>query len=74
MSDRFLKLLTTQLKNQDPMNPLENAELTSQLAQMSTVEGISKLNTTLSELVPHQPDAPGRFPGGPLGPGRGEQH
>jgi flagellar basal-body rod modification protein FlgD len=44
MSDRFLKLLTTQLKNQDPMNPLENAELTSQLAQMSTVEGITKLN------------------------------
>ena len=50
MSDRFLKLLVTQLKNQDPMNPMENAELTSQLAQMSTVEGISKLNTTLSAL------------------------
>lgn len=50
MSDRFLKLLVTQLKNQDPMNPMENAELTSQLAQMSTVEGISKLNTTLSEM------------------------
>ncbi len=50
MSDRFLKLLVTQLKNQDPLNPMDNAELTSQLAQMSTVEGISKLNTTLSEL------------------------
>lgn len=50
MSDRFLKLLVTQLKNQDPMNPMENAELTSQLAQMSTVEGISKLNATLSEM------------------------
>ncbi len=50
MSDRFLKLLVTQLKNQDPMNPMENAELTSQLAQMSTVEGISKLNTTLAEM------------------------
>jgi len=50
MSDRFLKLLVTQLKNQDPMNPMENAELTSQLAQMSTVEGITKLNTTLSAL------------------------
>mgnify|MGYP001197177108 CR=1 FL=1 len=51
MSDRFLKLLVTQLKNQDPMNPMENAELTSQLAQMSTVEGINKLNTTLAEMA-----------------------
>jgi len=51
LSDRFLKLLVTQLKNQDPMNPMENAELTSQLAQMSTVEGISKLNTTMDGLV-----------------------
>ena len=37
---RFLKLLTTQLRNQDPMNPMENAEMTSQLAQMSTLYGI----------------------------------
>ena len=36
----FLKLLTTQLRNQDPMNPMENAEMTSQLAQMSTLYGI----------------------------------
>jgi flagellar basal-body rod modification protein FlgD len=51
MSDRFLKLLVTQLKNQDPMNPMENAELTSQLAQMSTVEGITKLNDTMDGLT-----------------------
>jgi flagellar basal-body rod modification protein FlgD len=51
LSDRFLKLLVTQLKNQDPMNPMENAELTTQLAQMSTVEGVNKLNTTLDGLV-----------------------
>jgi flagellar basal-body rod modification protein FlgD len=51
MSDRFLKLLVTQLKNQDPTNPMENAELTSQLAQMSTVEGINKMNSTLDGLV-----------------------
>lgn len=50
MSDRFLKLLVTQLKNQDPMNPMENAELTSQLAQMSTVEGVNKLNDGLAAL------------------------
>ena len=51
LSDRFLKLLVTQLKNQDPMNPMENAELTMQLAQMSTVEGISRMNATLDGLV-----------------------
>lgn len=49
--DRFLKLLVTQLKNQDPLNPMDNAQMTSQLAQMSTVSGIEKLNTTLSTLV-----------------------
>lgn len=48
---RFLKLLTTQLNNQDPLNPLDNAQLTSQLAQMSTVSGIEKLNATLQSLV-----------------------
>ena len=48
---RFLKLLVTQLNNQDPLNPMENAELTSQLAQMSTVSGIEQLNNTLSGLV-----------------------
>lgn len=48
---RFLKLLVTQLNNQDPLNPLSNSELTSQLAQMSTVSGIEKLNTTLQSLV-----------------------
>ncbi len=49
--DRFLTLLVTQLKNQDPLNPMDNAEMTSQMAQMSTVEGIEKLNTTLSSMV-----------------------
>ena len=50
-SDRFLKLLVTQLKNQDPLNPMENAELTSQLAQMSTVEGVNKLNSSMDGLL-----------------------
>lgn len=48
---RFLKLLTTQLKNQDPLNPMDNAQTTSQLAQISTVDGIERLNATLSSLV-----------------------
>jgi flagellar basal-body rod modification protein FlgD len=50
MQDRFLKLLVTQMKNQDPLNPLDNAQVTSQLAQISTVGGIDKLNTTISAL------------------------
>ena len=48
---RFLKLLVTQLKNQDPLNPMENAQLTSQLAQMSTVSGIEKMNATLQTML-----------------------
>jgi flagellar basal-body rod modification protein FlgD len=48
--DRFLKLLVTQMKNQDPLNPMDNAQVTSQMAQLSTVSGIDKLNATLQAL------------------------
>ena len=48
--DRFLKLLVAQMKNQDPLNPLDNAQVTSQMAQISTVNGIEKLNTTVAGL------------------------
>lgn len=48
---RFLKLLTAQLRNQDPMNPMDNAQMTSQLAQLETASGIERLNTTLNSLV-----------------------
>jgi len=51
---RFLTLLTTQLKNQDPMNPMDNAQVTSQLAQISTVDGIERLNTMLAGMVDGQ--------------------
>jgi flagellar basal-body rod modification protein FlgD len=51
VANRFLTLLVTQLQNQDPLNPLDNAQVTSQLAQLSTVNGINKLNDTLSGLV-----------------------
>lgn len=51
---RFLKLLTTQLKNQDPLSPMDNAELTSQLAQISTVDGIERVNATLAGLIDSQ--------------------
>ncbi|MEL4014518.1 flagellar hook assembly protein FlgD [Dryocola clanedunensis] len=46
----FLTLLVAQLKNQDPTNPMQNNELTTQLAQISTVSGIEKLNTTLGSV------------------------
>jgi len=49
--DRFLTLLVTQLKNQDPLNPMDNAQITSQMAQISTVSGIDKLNTTLQSMA-----------------------
>ena len=50
-SERFLKLLVTQLQNQDPLNPVDNAQMTSQMAQISTVSGIEKLNTTVQGLT-----------------------
>ena len=49
-SDRFLKLLVTQMQNQDPLNPMDNAQVTSQMAQIQTVTGIEKLNTTMTGL------------------------
>lgn len=49
--DRFLKLLVAQLNNQDPMNPLDNAQMTSQMAQISTVSSVEKVNQSLSGLA-----------------------
>ena len=49
-SDRFLKLLVTQMQNQDPLNPMDNAQVTSQMAQINPVNGIEKLTTTVSGL------------------------
>ncbi len=48
--DRFLKLLVAQMQNQDPLNPMDNAQVTSQMAQIQTVNGIDKLNGTVSGL------------------------
>jgi flagellar basal-body rod modification protein FlgD len=49
-SDRFLKLLVAQLNNQDPMNPMDNAQMTSQMAQINTVSGITQLNDTMKSM------------------------
>lgn len=48
--DAFFKLMLAQLKNQDPMNPLKNHEMAAQLAQFSTLEQMSNMNTTLSKI------------------------
>jgi Flagellar hook capping protein len=50
LQNSFLTLLVAQLKNQDPTNPMDNSQLTSQLAQISTVSGIEKLNTSLGSI------------------------
>ena len=50
-ADQFLTMLVAQLKNQDPLNPMDNAAVTTQMAQISTVQGIEKLNTTLQSLA-----------------------
>jgi flagellar basal-body rod modification protein FlgD len=51
LQNNFLTMLTTQLQNQDPLNPMDNSQMTSQLAQINTLQGIQSLNTTLSALM-----------------------
>ena len=51
MQDRFLKLLVAQLNNQDPMNPLDNAQMTTQMAQINTVTGLQTLNLTMQTMA-----------------------
>jgi flagellar basal-body rod modification protein FlgD len=51
LQNTFLTLLVTQLKNQDPTNPADSSQMTSQLAQINTVTGIGQLNTSLTSLA-----------------------
>jgi flagellar basal-body rod modification protein FlgD len=51
MQTRFLNLLITQLKNQDPLNPTDANQMTAQLSQISTVSGIEKLNASMEKLL-----------------------
>jgi flagellar basal-body rod modification protein FlgD len=51
MGERFLKLLMVQIQNQDPMNPLDNAQLTTQMAQINTVGGIEKMNDSMTKML-----------------------
>ncbi|MDF2545841.1 flagellar hook assembly protein FlgD [Anaerosolibacter sp.] len=47
--DAFLKLLVTQLKHQDPLNPVEDKEFIAQMAQFTTLEQIQNMNKTMGE-------------------------
>jgi len=47
----FLKLMVTQLNNQDPMKPMESGDFLGQIAQFSTVTGIEDLQTSFSEFA-----------------------
>ena len=49
--NQFLSLLTTQLKYQDPLSPMDSTQFTSQLAQFATVEQTSNLNTNVQSLI-----------------------
>ena len=48
--DRFLKLLVAQMNNQDPLNPMDNAQVTSQMAQIQQVTSLSTLDTSIKSL------------------------
>ena len=49
----FLKLLTTQVKNQDPTKPMDSTQFVSQLAQFSALAGVTELNTTMKGVANH---------------------
>ncbi|NLJ81214.1 MAG: flagellar hook assembly protein FlgD [Firmicutes bacterium] len=49
--DQFLQLLITQLRHQDPINPVEDKEFIAQLAQFSSLEQMQNLNTNLGDLM-----------------------
>jgi flagellar basal-body rod modification protein FlgD len=49
-SDQFLKLLVTQMQSQDPLNPMDNAQVTSQMAQINTVSGLGTVNESVKTM------------------------
>jgi flagellar basal-body rod modification protein FlgD len=51
LAQTFLQLLVAQMNNQDPLNPVDNNQITTQMAQISTVTGINNLNSSVSGLM-----------------------
>ena len=47
----FLRLMTTQLRSQDPFDPVDNQAMVAQMAQFSSVAGISEMNTSLRAIA-----------------------
>ncbi|MBN8816398.1 MAG: flagellar hook assembly protein FlgD [Sphingomonas sp.] len=47
----FLKLMTAQLQNQDPFNPVDNTQMVAQMAQFSSLSGITEMSTTLKAIA-----------------------
>ncbi len=52
--DAFLKILVTQMKNQNPLEPLKDTEFIGQMAQFSSLEQLTNLNTTMNKFVGSQ--------------------
>ncbi|RNF38751.1 flagellar hook capping FlgD N-terminal domain-containing protein [Planococcus salinus] len=52
--DAFLKILVTQMKNQDPLEPLKDTEFIGQMTQFSSLEQLTNLNKTMDQFMEHQ--------------------
>jgi flagellar hook assembly protein FlgD len=50
----FMKLLVTQLQNQNPLEPMDNQQMATQLAQLSTLEQLENMNTTFQKVLASQ--------------------
>ena len=47
----FIRLMTTQMKMQDPTDPVDNKEMIAQMAQFSSLSGIEQINATLKDIA-----------------------
>jgi flagellar basal-body rod modification protein FlgD len=65
--DEFLKLFVTQLKYQDPLNPMDSAGFTSQLAQFSSLEQLTNINDGMTSLLGYQNSLQNAFIGNFVG-------
>ncbi|WP_067838581.1 flagellar hook assembly protein FlgD [Amphibacillus sediminis] len=56
--DEFLRILMTQIQNQDPLNPMDDREFITQMTTFSTLEQMINMNTSISALVQNQMVSP----------------